>query len=85
MTIPRMKINLFEEVCTSQESVVLQSPGMAGEIRNVFAAAFLSADLLKGFLSEGGEEQPEGLIPQLLTPDECDLSLLLRLDHLVGV
>lgn len=58
---------------------------MAGEIRNVFAAAFLSADLLKAFLSEGGEEQPKGLIPQLLTPDERDLSLLLRLDHLVGV
>lgn len=58
---------------------------MAGEIRNVFAAAFLSADLLKAFLSERGEEQPEGLIPQLLTTDERDLSLLLRLDHWVGV
>lgn len=58
---------------------------MEGEIRNVFAAAFLSADLLKAFLSEGGEEQPKGLIPQLLIPDERDLSLLLRLDHLVGV
>lgn len=58
---------------------------MAGEIRNVFAAAFLSADLLKAFLSERSEEQPKGLIPQLLTPDERDLSLLLRLDHLVGL
>jgi len=58
---------------------------MAGEIRNVFAAAFLSADLLKAFLSEGGEEQPRGLIPELLTPGACDFSLLLRLDHSVGV
>lgn len=41
---------------------------------------FLSADPLKAFLSEGGEEQVKGLIPQLLTPDEHDL----RLHHSVG-
>lgn len=45
----------------------------------------LSADLLKAFLSEGSEEPPRGLIPQLLTPDGCDSSLLVRLDHWLGV
>lgn len=69
MTVPPMKINSLEWGCTWQGSVVFQSPGMAGQIRNVCTAASLSADLLKAFLSEGSEEPPRGLIPQLLTPD----------------
>lgn len=85
MTVPPMKINSLEWGCTWQGSVVFQSPGMAGQIRNVCAAASLSADLLKAFLSEGSEEPPRRLIPQLLTPDGCDSGLLVRLDHWLRV